>query len=72
MLDTAKTFTYCVNMNTLTDKVLPAYEKVLHIAFGCGCVRSFRVKQMTDQTCLIHGDRMVSSTEELVPRSAAA
>ncbi len=59
-------------MNTLTDKVLPAYEKVLHIAFGCGCVRSFHVKQMTDQNCLIHGDSMVSSTEELVPTKAVA
>jgi hypothetical protein len=59
-------------MNTVTDKVLPAYEKVIHIAFGCGCVQSYRPKQMTSQRCPIHGDTMVSSNQELVPKAVAA
>lgn len=59
-------------MNTLTDKVLPAYEKVVHIAFGCACVRTFHVEQLTLVKCPIHGDPIVSSTEEWVPKPAAA
>lgn len=46
-------------------------EKVVHMAFACGCVRSFRVeRQMTAQRCPVHGDHMVSSTEEQVPKVA--
>jgi len=60
-------------MNTLTDKVLPMYEKVIHIAFGCGCVRSFHVEhQMTTQRCITHGDPMISFTEEYQPKVVAA
>jgi hypothetical protein len=59
-------------MNTLTGKVLPMYEKVVHIAFGCGCVRTFHVKhQMTAQRCPVHGDVMISSTEEYQERELA-
>lgn len=52
-------------MNTLTDKVFPMYEKVIHIAFGCGCVQTFSPDQMTAQRCDLHGDHMISSTEEI-------
>ena len=55
-----------MNMNTLTEKIFTSYEKVIYIAFGCGCVQSFRPNQMTAQRCPQHGDHMVSSTEELV------
>lgn len=59
-------------MNTFIDKVLPVYEKVVHIAFGCACVRSFHVEQLTMVNCPIHGDPMISSTEELVPKQLAS
>jgi hypothetical protein len=59
-------------MNTLTDKILPVYEKVIHIAFGCGCVQSYRPKQMTSQRCPIHGDTMVSSNQEYQEKAAVA
>jgi hypothetical protein len=62
-------FTYGVNMSTMTEKVLPLYEKVIHIAFGCGCVRTFLPHQMTAQQCPVHGDRMISSTEEFQKKS---
>jgi hypothetical protein len=59
-------------MNTLTDEVLPVFEKVVHIAFGCACVRTFHVEQLTLVRCPIHGDPIVSSTEELVEKTQAA
>jgi len=59
-------------MNTLLGKVLPLYEKVIYIAFGCGCVQTFHAKQMAAQRCPIHGDSMVSSTEEYQEKVAAA
>ena len=65
-------FTHTVNMNTLDDKVLPSYEKVIHIAFGCGCVQTFHPEQMTAQRCLSHGDHMISSTVEYQKKAEAA
>lgn len=60
-------------MNTMTAKVIPMFEKVVHVAFGCGCVQTFHVKhQMTTNRCLLHGDPMTSFTEELQPKRVAA
>lgn len=59
-------------MNTLDAKVLPVYEKVVHIAFGCACVRSFHVEQLTLVKCPIHGDPIVASTEEWLPKRQVA
>jgi hypothetical protein len=57
-------------MNTLNAKPLPEYETMLHIAFGCGCVQTFHVEQLTLVECPIHGDRILSTTEELVRKAA--
>ena len=60
-------------MCTLTDKVLPAEEKVTHIAFGCACVRTFHVEQLLLVTCPLHGDPIVSTTEEwILPQKLAS
>ena len=73
LLDHAIFFTDTVNMNTLTGKVIPLFEKVIHVAFGCGCVQTFHVEhQVVMNRCPCHGDGPISSTEELVPRSQAA
>jgi len=64
ILATDETFTYSVNMNTLNAKFFTDFEKVIHIAFGCGCVQTFEPEQMTAQSCPTHGDHMISSTEE--------
>lgn len=55
-------------MNTLIDNILPMYERVIHIAFGCGCVQSFAPDQVSMIKCPVHGDGMLSTTEELVPK----
>lgn len=52
-------------MNAQNGKVLPKYETVIHIAFGCGCVRTFHVEQLTLVACPEHGDYITSTTEEL-------
>lgn len=60
-------------MTALDGKVLPMHEKVIHIAFGCGCVRTFHVeRQMTSQRCMQHGDAMISFTEEFHPKAEVA
>ena len=59
-------------MSTLNGNVLPMYERVIHIAFGCACVRTFNVGELTMNKCPTHGDRMISTTEELVPKKVAA
>lgn len=61
-------------MNTLNGKVLPMYERVTHVAFGCACVRTFYSGQDAEaiDRCAIHGDRILSTTEELVRKQAAA
>lgn len=59
-------------MDTLNAKVIPMYEKVVHIAFGCACVRTFHVEQLTLVACPTHGDPVVSTTEELVRKPQAA
>ena len=60
-------------MNTLNGNVVPMYEKVIHVAFGCGCVHSFHVKRHDIfQKCPEHGDWMLSSTEEIREKVAAA
>lgn len=65
-------FTQTVNMNTQNGKVLPRYEKVIHIAFGCGCVRTFDTEQLTMVACPDHGDYIISTTEEMVRKPVAA
>lgn len=59
-------------MNTLNEKTFTPMEKVIHIAFGCGCVQSFLPEQMTAQSCSQHGDQMISSTEEYREKVKAA
>lgn len=49
------------------------FEKVVHVAYRCGCVRSFHVKhQRPEVRCPKHGDAQLSFTEERVPQKAAA
>lgn len=56
----------------MLDKKLPEPDKVIHVAFGCGCVQSFlKGQQVVMPRCPRHGDHQVSATEELVPLSAA-
>lgn len=58
-------------MNENSTKSL--YDKVIHIAYGCGCVESRHVEQSsTDSQCDAHGDPMISFTEELVLRKPQA
>ena len=59
-------------MNTESAKVLPMYEKVMHVAFGCGYVRTFHVEHPADPVaqCKDHGDHIISTTEELQKRVA--
>jgi hypothetical protein len=59
-------------MNTVSGKVLPLYETVTHVAFGCGCVRTFHVEHPADPVarCAEHGDTIISTTEELVRKVA--
>lgn len=60
-------------MNTLNAKTLPEYVKVIHVAFGCGCVRTFHVEHQSKETrCVSHGDPQISFTEEYRPRGQAA
>lgn len=64
-------------MTTLNEKVFPTSEKVLHVAYTCGCVRSFHVEREPMDPfatrCYTHGDGWTSFTEEYQPtqRSAA-
>lgn len=58
-------------MATSNEKTLPDFEKVIHVAFGCGCVRTFHVEhQATEMRCIAHGDPQISFTEELRPKAA--
>ena len=59
-------------MNTLNEKTFTPTEKVIHIAFGCGCVQSYSPEQMTAQRCPDHGDHMISSKVEQVQKRVAA
>jgi hypothetical protein len=60
-------------MNAPSVKVVPLFEKVIHVAFGCGCVQTFHVeRQVVMNRCPCHGDGPVSTTEESVPRLKAA
>lgn len=60
-------------MNTLDGKVLTLLEKVIHVAYSCGCVRTFHVERnhMPRTKCATHGSDQISFTEERVPRQAA-
>lgn len=54
-------------MDTKTNK--DTHEKVIHVAYGCGCVQTFHVKRFTpDMRCATHGDHQLSFTEEWVNR----
>ncbi len=68
-------------MNTLPGNVFPMsvkrdkiaeYTKVTHVAFGCGCVRTFHVEHPAEAAirCEKHGDHVVSTNQELVPKAA--
>jgi len=50
-------------------------EKVLvtHVAYACGCVRTFHIGQVfTEAVCEEHGDPVISTTQEhLLPERAA-
>ena len=61
-------------MNTLDDKKITEVEKVTHIAFGCGCVKTFHVEHPAEayMRCVDHGDHMISSTQEYQPKRSAA
>ena len=61
-------------MNTPNGKVLPMFEKVTHVAFGCGCVQTFHVEHKASpiSRCEQHGDGIISTTEELVRKQVAA
>jgi hypothetical protein len=66
-------FTENVKMFTVADKKMTFTEKVIHIAFACGCVRTFHVEhQATETRCAEHGDRMISTTEEVLPLDRAS
>jgi hypothetical protein len=60
-------------MNTLNAKVLTLLEKVVHVAYECGCVRTFHVERnhLPRVQCATHGKPQISFTEEQVPRKAA-
>jgi hypothetical protein len=61
-------------MNTVTGNVLPICEIVTHVAFGCGCVRTFHADHPADPVarCQTHGDTIISTTKELVPKQRSA
>lgn len=60
-------------MKPLNGKKVTEVEKVIHVAYGCGCVRTFHVKhQSSDTRCLIHGDPQISFTEEYQPKNRTA
>lgn len=60
-------------MTALAAKILSMHEKVVHVAFGCGCVRTFHVEhQTTTHRCVTHGDPMISFTEEYQLKVKAA
>lgn len=66
-------FTENVKMFTVDDKKMTLYEKVIHVAFACGCVRTFHVEhQATGTRCDKHGDHMISTTEEIRPLAEAS
>lgn len=72
-LDSRYGFTDSVNMNTLVANFLASMERVVHVAYGCGCLRTFHVERNhTPRTrCETHDSEQISFTEELVPRQAA-
>lgn len=59
-------------MNTLSVKI--PIEKVVHVAYGCGCVRTFHVERnhMPRTQCATHGDAQRAFTEEYLPKVQAA
>ena len=58
-------------MYTVTDKVLSLIEKVVHVAYGCGCVRTFHVEHQTpEMKCDKHDSAQISFTEECRPKAA--
>lgn len=61
-------------MNTHNVKVEEQKVRVTHVAFACGCVRSFtdEAPAETAVACKEHGDYMVSTIQELIPLQSAA
>ena len=61
-------------MDTQNVKVDEHKVRMTHVAFACGCVRSFHNEAPAEATvaCKTHGDYMVSSTQEWVPVLSAA
>lgn len=73
LLDPAEIFTDTVNMilvsgeNVTLFNGFDSFEKVLvtHVAYACGCVRTFRAEEIfTEATCKEHGDPVLSTTQE--------
>lgn len=69
-----KVFTETVNMITHDVKNSVEYERLVHVAYACGCVRTFHVEHnvVPDPQCAAHGDRYVCSTEESLPKERSA
>jgi len=42
----------------------PAVERVTHVVFRCGCVRSLRTGETMLANCPFHKENMLSFTEE--------
>lgn len=58
---------------TMEKKVVTMFEKVVHVAYGCGCVRTFHVKSFTPRVkCPVHHSEQISFTEEYHQRPVAA
>lgn len=66
---TVKEMTYTLKPGQVWNEV-----KVLHIAFGCGCVCSFDVDvepRLIPTKCEEHGDGVLSTTQEhRLPRAS--
>ena len=58
-------------MNAVAEYMSPlTEEKVVHVAFRCGCVRTIRNGMTMLNNCPIHKENMTSFTEERVPSTA--
>lgn len=59
-------FAQNVTMNTKYVNI-STYERRIYAAFACGCVRQVDTKAAAAAKCPVHGETLVSVTEELVP-----
>jgi len=56
-----------VNMTTAQENLFTLYEKVRHVAFRCGCVRTFKEHEGGAAQCPRHHSPYTSITEEYRP-----